>query len=129
MFERLNMVKGFKVLDNMTNNEVEVVTFNATLREKGNLEMYMNINYPTLYNLHKDEILIAYREFCGDITALGSVVGLSALKGEIGNGQVSNLETLTEEFKVMATNVFKQVIEELPNVVVNSAPINNNRYM
>ena len=67
MFDNLNITKGYKLQDNITGNEVEIATFNAVLTKGSNINVFMNINYPNLYEVHKNNILIAYREFNAEV--------------------------------------------------------------
>ena len=53
MFDNLNITKGYKLQDNITGNEVEIATFNAVLTKGSNINVFMNINYPNLYEVHK----------------------------------------------------------------------------
>ena len=128
MFDSINLRKAYKLEDSITSNMVEVATFNATLTKNGSIDMGMNINYPHLYTTHKEEILIAYREFCGEATAMGATIGLSALKDELEPSKLKELEPITEEFKEMATKTFQEVIESLGNIVVNPVPGVYDRY-
>ncbi len=63
MFDNLNIIKSYKLTDNITGQDVEIATFNANLVKDSNVNVFMNINYPRLYDVHKDAILVAYREF------------------------------------------------------------------
>ena len=47
MFDSLNIVKGYKLTDNITGNEVEIATFNAVMVKNSNINVFMNI--PFLY--------------------------------------------------------------------------------
>ena len=44
MFDNMNMIKAYKLEDNITGGDVEVATFNAVLNKDSNRNVYMNIN-------------------------------------------------------------------------------------
>jgi hypothetical protein len=119
MFDNMTIVKGFKLTDNITGNDVEIATYNAVLNKDSNINVYMNINYPVLYNRHKTQILEEYRDFCAEITTLACTMGLAE---EATGAQLYNLETVSQEFKEMASEVFAQVIESLGDIRVNPVP-------
>lgn len=121
MFDSLNVTKAYKLTDNILGNEIEVVTFNAMLVKDSNINIFMNINYPNLYKTNKDEILIAYREFNAEITALACTMGL-ATQIDTPN-LLSDLKPIQEEFKEMATKIFSNVITSLGDIQVNPVPI------
>lgn len=121
MFDNLNIIKAYKLTDNITGQDVEIATFNANLVKNSNINVYMNINYPKLYETHKDDILIAYREFNADVTSLACTMGLA--EANLGISTLSNLEPVSDEFKKMATQVFSDVIASLSNIQVNPVPV------
>lgn len=119
MFDSLNITKAYKLKDNITGNDIEIATFNAVLVKGSNINIYMNINYPNLYNAHKEAILKEYQEFNAEVSALACTMGLA----EANSGSVLlNLEPLREDFKEMATKVFTEVIQSLGEVHVNPVP-------
>ena len=119
MFDSLNIIKAYKLKDNITGNDIEIATFNAVLVKGSNINIYMNINYPNLYNTHREDILKAYRGFNAEVTALACTMGLA----EANEGSVLyELEPLRVDFKEMATKVFNEVIGSLGEVQVNPVP-------
>lgn len=122
MFDNLNIVKGYKLQDNITGNDVEIATFNAILIKGSNINIFMNINYPNLYEVHKDNILVAYREFNAEVSALACTMGLASSDVNPVDGTLKTLEPLKEELKNIAKEVFEQVIESLGDVRVNPVP-------
>ena len=120
MFDSLNIVKAYKITDNITGNEVEVATFNAMLHKGSNINVFMNINYPNLYNVHKDNILVAYREFNAEVSSLACTMELSDMASSCMLGEMKPLQ---EEFKEKAIEVFSQVINSLGDVRVNPVPV------
>lgn len=122
MFDNLNIVKGYKLQDNITGNDVEIATFNAILIKGSNINIFMNINYPNLYEVHKDNILVAYREFNAEVSALACTMGLASSDVNPENSTLKTLEPLKEELKNIAKEVFEQVIESLGDVRVNPVP-------
>jgi hypothetical protein len=121
MFDNLNITKGYKLQDNITGNEVEIATFNAVLTKGSNINVFMNINYPNLYEVHKNNILIAYREFNAEVSALACTMGLAEEAHQAS--AIRELEPLREEFKDMAVKVFSDVIASLGNIKVNPVPV------
>lgn len=121
MFDNMSIIKGYKLQDNITGGYIEIATFNANLIKDSNINVYMNINYPNLYDKHKEEILVAYREFNAEITSLACTMGLSD-KLEDYPSKLNDLEPIKEEFKNMAVQVFEQVINSLGDVQVNPVP-------
>lgn len=119
MFDNLTITKAYKLIDNITGNEVEIATFNAMLHKGSNINVYMNINYPNLYAQHKDAILAAYREFNADVASLACTMELSLGDNE---SMLSELAPVQEEFKVKALDIFTQVIESLGDIRVNPVP-------
>lgn len=119
MFDNLNITKAFKLTDNITGNEIEIATFNAVLAKDSNINVFMNINYPRLYEINKDNILIAYRDFNAEVSALACTMGLAANHTA---STLEELEPLRQEFKDMAVKVFSDVIESLGNITVNPVP-------
>lgn len=120
MFDSLNITKAYKITDNITGNDVEVATFNAVLNKGSNINVFMNINYPNLYSVHKKNILVAYREFNAEVASLACTMELS-----LGDGvsMLSELAPIQEEFKSKALDVFTQVIESLGDIRVNPVPV------
>ena len=122
MFDNLNIVKAYKITDNITGNDVEIATFNAVLIKDSNINVYMNINYPKLYNVHKDDILIAYREFNADVSALACTMGLANSDAVVTSSELKSLEPLKEELKIALKEIFDQLIESLGDIRVNPVP-------
>ena len=120
MFDSLTITKAYKLIDNITGNEVEIATFNAMLNKGSNINVFMNINYPNLYAQHKDAILVAYKEFNAEVASLACTMELS-----LGDGvsMLSELAPVQEEFKAKALDVFTQVIESLGDIRVNPVPV------
>nr|DAM81579.1 MAG TPA: hypothetical protein [Caudoviricetes sp.] len=121
MFDNLNITKGYKLQDNITGNEVEIATFNALLTKGSNINVFMNINYPNLYEVHKDNILMAYREFNSEVSALACTMGLAIEANQAST--LRKLEPLRGEFKDMAIKVFSDVIASLGDIQVNPVPV------
>lgn len=122
MFDNLNIVKGYKLQDNITGNDVEIATFNAILIKGSNINIFMNINYPNLYEVHKDNILVAYREFNAEVSALACTMGLASSDSLIESSKLKTFEPLKEEIKEVAIQVFNEVIESLGDIRVNPVP-------
>lgn len=122
MFDNLNIVKAYKITDNITGNDVEIATFNAVLIKDSNINVYMNINYPKLYNVHKDDILIAYREFNADVSVLACTMGLANSDEVVMSSELKSLEPLKEELKITLKEIFDQLIESLGDIRVNPVP-------
>lgn len=121
MFDNLNITKAYKLKDNITGNEVEIATFNAILTKGSNINIFMNINYPNLYEVHKNNILVAYREFNAEVSALACTMGLAEEAHPAS--ALMELEPLREEFKDIAVKVFSDVIASLGNIQVNPVPV------
>lgn len=122
MFDNLNIVKGYKLQDNITGNDVEIATFNAILIKGSNINIFMNINYPNLYEVHKDNILVAYREFNAEVSALACTMGLASSDTLVETSKLKTFEPLKEEIKEVAIQVFNDVIESLGDIRVNPVP-------
>lgn len=122
MFDNLNIVKGYKLQDNITGNDVEIATFNAILIKGSNINIFMNINYPNLYEVHKDNILVAYREFNAEVSALACTMGLASSDTLVETSKLKTFEPLKEEIKEVAIQVFNEVIESLGDIRVNPVP-------
>lgn len=120
MFDNMNMIKAYKITDNITGGDVEVATFNAVLNRDSNINVYMNINYPNLYVKYKEEILDAYREFNAEVTTLAISMGLANTTNEVST--LSTLSDLSEDIKNMTMDIMKQVIESLGDIRVNPVP-------
>lgn len=120
MFDNMNIIKAYKITDNITGGDVEVATFNAVLNKDSNINIYMNINYPNLYGKYKEEILDAYREFNAEVTTLAISMGLANTTNDIST--LSALSDLSEDIKNMTMDIMKQVIESLGDIRVNPVP-------
>ena len=119
MFDNMNMIKAYKITDNITGGDVEVATFNAVLNKDSNINVYMNINYPNLYRKYKEEILDAYREFNAEVTTLAISMGLANATSDLL--KLNNVE-VRDEINEMVKDVMKQVIESLGDIRVNPVP-------
>ena len=119
MFDNMNVIKAYKITDNITGGDVEVATFNAVLNKDSNINVYMNINYPNLYGKNKEEILDAYREFNAEVTTLAISMGLANTTN--GVSKLNNVE-VRDEINEMVKDVMKQVIESLGDIRVNPVP-------
>lgn len=119
MFDNMNIIKAYKITDNITGGDVEVATFNAVLNKDSNINVYMNINYPNLYGKNKEEILDAYREFNAEVTTLAISMGLANTTN--GVSKLNNVE-VRDEINEMVKDVMKQVIESLGDIRVNPVP-------
>lgn len=128
MFNNIELRKTYSLADDIAGGKIEVATFNATLEKNGGVAMFMNINYPHLYEKKKEEVLVAYRQFCADVAAIGATMGLESLINKEDHSTLKELQPITEEFREMATKVFQEVIGELGNVVVNPVPGVYDRY-
>lgn len=122
MFDSLNVTKGYKLQDNITGNDVEIATFNAILIKGSNINIFMNINYPNLYEVHKDNILVAYREFNAEVSSLACTMGLASSDILVETSKIKTFEPLREEIKGVAMKVFNEVIESLGDIRVNPVP-------
>lgn len=122
MFDNLNITKAYKLQDNITGNDVEIATFNAVLTKGSNINIFMNINYPNLYEVHKDNILVAYREFNAEVSALACTMGLASSDTLVEASKLKTFEPLKEEIKEVAIQVFNDVIESLGDIRVNPVP-------
>lgn len=122
MFDNLNVTKSYKLTDNITGNEIEIATFNAIMTKGSNINIFMNINYPKLYEVHKENILIAYREFNAEVSALACTMGLASSEMVAVPSMLTTLEPLREEIKVISKEIFNQVIESLGDIRVNPVP-------
>lgn len=121
MFDNVNLTKAY-TLEDLYGNSVEVCTFNATLNRKSGISVNMVINRVELYEKHKNEILISYREFNADLSAIAVTMGLA--ESVVAKASTLNeLNDVREEVKTMALEVFTQVIESLGDVVVNPVPV------
>ena len=120
MFDNMNVIKAYKITDNITGGDVEVATFNAVLNKDSNINVYMNINYPNLYVKYKEEILDAYREFNAEVTTLAISMGLANTTNEVST--LSTLSDLSEDIKNMTMDIMNQVIESLGDIRVNPVP-------
>lgn len=127
MFDNMSIIKAYKLEDSLTGNDVEIVTFNANLVKGSNISVFMNINYPNLYEKHKDNILLAYREFNAEITSLACTMGLAS-EVELYPSKLTELEPVREEFKNLSLKVFNEVINSLGNIQVNPVPTVDIRY-
>lgn len=121
MFDNMQITKSYKVLDNINNINIDVCTFNATLNRESGINMNLNIAYPNLYQVKKDEILDSYRSFSAEVTALAVTMGLAS-KIDVENTVLDNLNDLKEELETLAKETFKQVIGSLGNITVNPVP-------
>lgn len=120
MFDNMNVIKAYKITDNITGGDVEVATFNAVLNKDSNINVYMNINYPNLYVKYKEEILKGYREFNSEVTTLAITMGLADKMNEVST--LSALSDLSEDIKNMTMDIMNQVIESLGDIRVNPVP-------
>lgn len=121
MFDNVNLTKAY-TLDDLYGNSVEVCTFNANLSRVSGISVNMVINRVELYEKHKGEILISYREFNADLSAIAVTMGLAESVGA-EKSALYELNDVREEVKTMALEVFTQVIESLGDVVVNPVPV------
>lgn len=120
MFDNLEVRKSYKIMDNVTGNNIEVCTFNATLNKDSGIYQNMNISYPRLYDANREDILTHYREFNANVSSLACVMGLA---DSYSPGTLEELEPLREEFKQMALEVFNEVIASLGSIQVNPVPV------
>lgn len=128
MFDNMNIIKAYKITDNITGGDVEVATFNAVLNKGSNINIFMNINYPNLYEINKEEILKGYREFNSEVTTLAITMGLADKTNDVSS--LSTLSTLSEDIKKMTMDIMNQVIESLGDIRVNPVPImESSRYI
>lgn len=121
MFDNMNITKAFKIHDNINGNDIEVCTFNAILNKDSGIHISMNINYPKLYSNNKDDILVAYRQFLSDATALAVTMDL-ATTIETDPSLLDNLEGIKTELTKIATETFNQVVKSLGDIQVNPVP-------
>jgi len=117
----MQITKDYVVVDNITQSKIPITTFNATLNKDSGIYMNMNITYPNLYNANKDAILIDYRKFVSDVTALAVTMGL-ATTIETTPSILDDIESIRQELTVIATETFNQVIASLGDIQVNPVP-------
>jgi len=122
MFDNMNILKAFKIKDNITGNEIEVCTFSAMLNKDSGISINMNITYPNLYQSNKDNILVDYRMFLSDVTALAVTMGL-ATTIETQPSILDDLEGIRIELTKIATETFNQVVASLGDIQVNPVPV------
>ena len=121
MFDNIQITKAYTLHDNINDNSVEVCTFNATLNRQSGVTQYMNINYPNLYNKNTEEILLAYRKFNAEVSALAITMNLAS--------EIEPMSTLNELGDVKelllkhTTDVMNNVIKSLENIQVNPVPM------
>ena len=121
MFDNIQITKAYTLYDNINDNSVEVCTFNATLNRQSGVTQYMNINYPNLYNKNTEEILLAYRKFNAEVSALAITMNLAT--------EIEPMSTLNELGDVKelllkhTTDVMNNVIKSLENIQVNPVPM------
>lgn len=121
MFDNLNISKAYTITDNLTGNNVEIAQFNAYLTRGSNITINMNINYPNLYEIHRQSILQAYMEFNSNISALAISMGLAE---EITGSPTLLHDTvkLMDAIKELTTEVLENVMSTATNVEVNEVP-------
>lgn len=122
MFDNLNVTKAYKLQDTITGNDIEVATFNAHMTKGSNINVFMNINYPRLYETNKDEILEAYRDFNAEISSLAYTMELASSEAIATYSKLKSLEPLREELKTISKDIFMQIIESLGDIKVNPVP-------
>lgn len=122
MFDNMQISKEYTITDNITNNKVPVAAFNATLNKDSGIYVNMNITYPNLYQSNKDNILIAYRDFTSEVTALAVTMGL-ATTITTAPSILDDLEGIRQELTIIASETFNQVIASLGDIQVNPVPI------
>lgn len=121
MFDNLNLSKAYTITDNLTGNKVEIAQFNAYLTKGSNITINMNINYPNLYEAHRELILKDYRAFNNDVTALAISMGLAVELKE----QPSILQDtikLTEAIKGITAEVLLSAMNTISTIDINEVP-------
>lgn len=121
MFDVINSTKSYKIKDTITGFDVEVATFNANLAKDSNINVYMVINYPELYNVHKEDILEEYRLFNAEVTTIAIQMGLANMNNELGNYS-TNIE-LERHIKSIVLEKLTEVIESIGDIRVNPVPV------
>ena len=121
MFDVINSTKSYKIKDTITGFDVEVATFNANLAKDSNINVYMVINYPELYNVHKEDILEEYRLFNAEVTTIAIQMGLANINNELGNYS-TNIE-LERHIKSIVLEKLTEVIESIGDIRVNPVPV------
>lgn len=121
MFDVINSTKSYKIKDTITGFDVEVATFNANLAKDSNINIYMVINYPELYNVHKEDILEEYRLFNAEVTTIAIQMGLANMNNELGNYS-TNIE-LERHIKSIVLEKLTEVIESIGDIRVNPVPV------
>lgn len=121
MFDNLNISKAYKITDNLTGNNVEIAQFNAYLTRGSNITINMNVNYPNLYEIHREAILQAYREFNSNVTALAVSMGLAE---EITESPTILQDTtkLMDAIKLITSEVLVSAMSTISNIDVNEVP-------
>ncbi len=121
MFDSMNINKEYTILDNVNQMRITVASFNAQLHRDSGIKVDMNITYPNLYHIHKNEILKAYRDFNSDIVSLATTMEL-ADSIEASPSLLDDLREVQKELKTIATKVFDEVIGSLGDIQVNPVP-------
>ena len=121
MFDTMNITKEYTMLDNINNVNIPIATFNAQLYRDSGIKVSMNITYPNLYHIHKDNILLAYREFNSNVVALATTMGLATTVVEEPS-ILDDLVSVREELTIIAKEVFNDVIGSLSTIHVNAVP-------
>lgn len=121
MFDNIQITKAYKIEDNIMGTSVEVCTFNATLNKQSGVNQYMNINYPNLYNTHTEEILLAYRKFNAEVSALAITMNLATEVEPVST--LNELKDVKDLLLKHTTEVMNSVIKSLENIQVNPVPM------
>lgn len=120
MFDNIQITKAYKIEDSIMGTEVEVCTFNATLNKQSGVHQYMNINYPSLYNKNTKEILLAYKKFNAEVSALAITMNLASEIESVS--MISELDSVKDLLLKHTTEVMDNVIKSLENIQVNPVP-------
>ena len=121
MFDNIQITKAYTLHDNINDSSVEVCTFNATLNKQSGVTQYMNINYPNLYNRNTEEILLAYRKFNAEVSAIAITMNLATEVESVST--LNELEDVKDLLLKHTTEVMNGVIKSLENIQVNPVPM------
>lgn len=145
MFDYTKINKAYKIQDNITGNNVEVVNFNATIGVDIGVMTEVNISYPNLYNNNLAEITEAYKTFQADVYALAVAMNVvhdgildtlppsdgsttnPANKSLRNKSALIQLNPITDVLREEAKKVMDEILQSLDKVEVNTVPKINPR--
>lgn len=113
-FDNVNVSKGFKLTDSITDQEIEIATFNAVMIKDSNINIFMNVNNKNLYLKYKNDILNAYADFNAEIAALGLTMNLTSEAAAAGSDlkeYESYNQALYDQGVQFMKNIIKSIVE------------------